>query len=442
MKTNNINQEDKIAKQKAKYEAEKEQERKRRISLLSGNLKPIKTSFHLNVGEYAYFAFQTSRMADRDYIESHTKGAGIGEGFGRVGVGIAKSTTTQERVTKLETVDTGTLLFTNKRILFVGKEVVSVAYQDILAAEFNGAIMTIKYPSMIKNECYDIEKEPDAALYFKGLMRLLGKDKSKVNEADIDMSDYPEFVLPPKEKVKKKLSLRNKIFIGIGILLFMAIFLKGLIQPSIIIDVIVLICSVMALPILYVMNFFMKNQYAVEVQQFKRIFLWSIILLVSLFIIYGVTSSSTTNTTAAKSTAVPTKSEAQVVKKKDEKPTPVPTEDCSQSADPQMCITMEINREPRLNATTDFSNAGLIVTNKDSVDWRLCTVTIGTSENINSAYEVSGWDIQFPANQTTTVPWGDFTQDNGNRFNYSTTQPNDIELDCSVNKEQEHLRIN
>ncbi len=132
------------------------------------------------------------------------------------------------------------------------------------------------------------------------------------------------------------------------------------------------------------------------------------------------------------------KSAAQGTKK----PTPEPTEDCSQSANSDMCIRMEINREPKLNATTGFSNAGLVVTNNDSIDWRLCTVTIGSSENINTAYEVSGWDIRFPANQTTTVPWSDFTQNDGNRFNYYTTKPNDIELDCSVNHQQEHLRIN
>jgi hypothetical protein len=139
---------------------------------------------------------------------------------------------------------------------------------------------------------------------------------------------------------------------------------------------------------------------------------------------------------------VPTKAETQVIKKRLEKPKPVPTEDCSQTVNPDMCIRMEINREPKLNATTQLTNDGLVVTNKDNVDWRLCQLTIGVAENINNAYEVSGWDIKFPAHHTTTVPWGDFAQDNGNRFNYYSTKPIDIELDCSVNNQQEHLRIN
>lgn len=165
---------------------------------------------------------------------------------------------------------------------------------------------------------------------------------------------------------------------------------------------------------------------------------WVITGVLILFILPK--NNSETNSTTSK--PVPTKAEVQEVKRKAEKPTPVPTEDCSQSVNPQMCIRMEINREPKLDATTQLTNAGLVVTNNGDIDWRLCTVTIGSAINDNTAYEVSGWDIKFPAHQTTTVPWGDFTQDNGNRFNYYTTQPNDIELDCSVNSEQEHLRIN
>ena len=170
-------------------------------------------------------------------------------------------------------------------------------------------------------------------------------------------------------------------------------------------------------------------------------------LFVILVILAANGSNSATEQDNAKVTVKPTSVPNITQQKKSttqgtKNPTPVPTEDCSQSVNPQMCIRMEINREPKLEATTQLTNAGLVITNNGDVDWRLCDITIGSAENLDTAFEVSGWDIAFLAHQTTTVPWSDFAQDNGNRFNYYTTQPNDIELDCSVNHEQEHLRIN
>src|SRR5258706_2186390 len=64
---------------------------------------------------------------------------------------------------------------------------------------------------------------------------------------------------------------------------------------------------------------------------------------------YQQTSNTKPTSAVVKITPTPTKkSSDQGIKK----PTPEPTEDCSQSANPDMCIRMEINREPKLKATT------------------------------------------------------------------------------------------
>ena len=242
----------------------------------------------------------------------------------------------------------------------------------------------------------------------------------------------------------KKQALLKQVLLWVGVFVFMAVFLKSVMIPFVVIMVLVLFTSSVAYPILYLLNRANGNRYAKKLSLAKLIFLRSILIFLFGFIIAVATytPNAETKDTETQLSPTPTQIQAKKTSKGTEKPTPEPTEDCSQSVNPQMCIRMEINREPKLNATTQLTNAGLVVTNNDSADWRLCDVTIGSAENIDTAYEVSGWDIGFPAHQVTTIPWGNFTQDNGNRFNYYEREPQDIELDCSVNKEQEHLRIN
>lgn len=229
-----------LADQKVKYEDKKEQERKRRFAILSGNIKPIQISFHLKAGEHAYFQIKADRMADRDYVESHTTGDArspfIQGGLLRGNTSISTETR-QERITKTEIIDSGELLLSNIRMLFIGKEVISIPYDDILSVEFfpnprfDTTTISVKYPTMIKNECYDLEKKNDAKLYYEGIMRLIGWDKSNITEADVNMVDYPAFGQDEMKKGKKLHPVVRNILIGAGIFVVLSAFLRPFIIP-------------------------------------------------------------------------------------------------------------------------------------------------------------------------------------------------------------------
>lgn len=221
-----------IAEQKAMYEEQKEQERKRRFAILSGHIKPIQISFTLKTGEHAYYQIEAEQKAEREYVESHTTGdvrrpfikGGILRGNSKV-----NTTTTQSHSSGSTTVDSGKLLFTNVRVLFIGKQVISISYADILSVQFTNNSVVIKYPQMAKGESYSLPQDNDAKYYYYGVLRLIGIDKTKANEADVDMSRYPLFVSDEAKEAKKKHALLKKIFFWVGIFLCMVIFLRGII---------------------------------------------------------------------------------------------------------------------------------------------------------------------------------------------------------------------
>lgn len=171
-------------------------------------------------------------------------------------------------------------------------------------------------------------------------------------------------------------------------------------------------------------------------------------LLIGLFYLLGVignitgTQGQQKNSPTVEPTIMQTEEKPKTKQKETDIKKPEPTIDCSQSAYPQACIQAQINAEPPLNGTFAFTDAGLSVTNNDNVDWTSCDVTIGAEVNIETSFEVAGGNNSFPAHQTTVIPWGEFTQDNGNRFNFAATEPQDVDIDCSVNKQQEHKKIN
>lgn len=217
--------EDVTVDQKARCETKKEKEQKRRFIILSGSIKPIQTSFHLKAGEKAYYEFHTVRLADREYIKSYTQGqarspfikGGILRGNTKI-----DTTTNQIRLTENEGVDSGQMILTNKRVLFVGKEVVSIPYEDILTIYFDSSRMTIKYPQMLKGESYSImDAEPE--LYYKGIQRLIGSDTSilKLDDVQIDWPEYKE----PKEKSSGSQWYKSSI---VTILLLIFFFPAGL----------------------------------------------------------------------------------------------------------------------------------------------------------------------------------------------------------------------
>src|SRR5258708_25701522 len=194
-----------IVEKKAESEVRKAQERKRRFMILSGSIEPIATHYALQQGEQIYFQFKTKRIADIEYIESHTKGGSKKKGvirravvgdilLGPIGAVIGGATagsktheiTTQKRVNRIETIDEGDMLFTNTRLLFIGKEIVSITYEEVISVHFINETMEIKYPGMEKGEGYLIDQHSDIELYYKGVMRHIGRDTTKPKESDIE----------------------------------------------------------------------------------------------------------------------------------------------------------------------------------------------------------------------------------------------------------------
>jgi hypothetical protein len=90
------------------------------------------------------------------------------------------SQTTQKTVTKLQVVDSGELIFTNQRVLFMGnKEIISLDYDDLIDYKFGrnllGHTFTPRYHDMLPNESF-IMSGPSAAeagLFFKGIVENL-----------------------------------------------------------------------------------------------------------------------------------------------------------------------------------------------------------------------------------------------------------------------------
>lgn len=278
---------------KAIYEEKKIQERKRRFPILSGNIKPIKTTFNLNKGEDVYFQSSAERLAEVEYIESHTTGqtkkkgvlrrsvvggvllGGVGAVIGGATAGDKiKSTTTQEKINRTEAVDTGTILFSNKRILFIGKEVLDISYDEILAVNFDIPYFEIKYPSMIKGENYKIDNL-DAKLYFEGIMRLTKRNKTKILEPEVEI-DWVD-----SSEQKKTNPLIRSAIIGFCIFLVFGT-INAVAKPVVILlDVFILI-----LIIFYGFEYkFGKNISVTQKKLMTGVLLWLLITLtIGLFV--------------------------------------------------------------------------------------------------------------------------------------------------------------
>ena len=178
---------DKKAKQKADDEARKQ-------AIADGKIEPINVSVKLGSDEKAFAEFQAKRAAliervvEQTYTKSKKKGGltravvggmTFGVAGALVGAGTAKSkgtsTTVQQDVSSIEAVDEGTLIFTNKRVLFVGKEIISIPHDDLMAVDFSksfgGMTMKVKYAGMLKDEQYVIKGDnaKEANLYYKGI---------------------------------------------------------------------------------------------------------------------------------------------------------------------------------------------------------------------------------------------------------------------------------
>ena len=190
--TSNIKK--KINDYKDEQARKKAEEEARQQKILSGQIEPVQVVVSLEQNEKAYVELGAKRMAVVDRIIEKTVGKTKKKGvvtravvggvlLGPLGAlgGAAtagskgNSTTTQETVSKLEVVDNGSLILTNKRLMFVGQNVVSLPYSKLVAVSFGNSMtgkkLFEKYEGMLKDEQYVIsgDKAKDTELYYKGI---------------------------------------------------------------------------------------------------------------------------------------------------------------------------------------------------------------------------------------------------------------------------------
>ncbi len=168
-------------------------------------------------------------------------------------------------------------------------------------------------------------------------------------------------------------------------------------------------------------------------------------LIVLFFILFAVTYPSPSN----KEPSTKSSTDQQKKNTTSVKPTAEPTDPCAKYAGTdqmQSCVQMENAlekaSEPNLNATVTYSIQGITIKNNDSIEWNSCDITIGADNNPNDFYELGGFNNTFPAYTPTTIAWGDITKSDGTRFDYASTQPRDLEIDCTVNGKAEKKIIN
>ena len=171
--------------------------------------------------------------------------------------------------------------------------------------------------------------------------------------------------------------------------------------------------------------------------------IWTtIIVLISFFTLigmFGSGSNESSNSSNTKPSSVPTKKQIGIkTKQKRTMSTPVPTDPCADSAGTSDWTECEKENNPpaKLNATVQASDQNLSVTNNDNVNWNTCDYTIDQDTDPDDYYELGslfGTNYSsIPAHQTVYIPWGQITKQNGTRFSYDTTEPNDLTIDCTV----------
>ena len=167
----------------------------RKELILAGAIDPIDVSASLYKNEKAYVTLSAKRTAVIDQIIEKTAGKRKKEGVivrGAIGFALMgplgaatgaltagsknQSLTSQKVVSKLRILDTGELIFTNQRILFVGnKEVLSISYDTLMSYEFGrnllGRTFTPRYENMLPKEAFIISgpAAAEAELFYLGI---------------------------------------------------------------------------------------------------------------------------------------------------------------------------------------------------------------------------------------------------------------------------------
>lgn len=170
------------------YKDDKQQqaaeEKARQDKIAHGEIEPVNSQFQLSNGERAFAVIPAKRFATVAKTTQVTKRKGV---LGRAVVGglllgplgalggaaTAGSQTNSTAKDASQQIDKGELTITNKRFIFAGKEIASIAYDTVLKAELKHFLtynFTIQYEGMLKGEYYQLsgDKAKDAQLYYQG----------------------------------------------------------------------------------------------------------------------------------------------------------------------------------------------------------------------------------------------------------------------------------
>jgi hypothetical protein len=169
----------------------------RQNEIASGRIEPIETAIKLLEGEKAYIVLPARKMANIETTVSHTTGktkkkhgisraivggvllGPIGAGVGAVTAGgKTNSKTTHQKITQLGVVDNGSLILTDQRAIFIGNEVNSITYKQMLTLDLAGKPnyrkLEMKYEGMAPGEHYIVNGHlsKDLPFYLKGIKQL------------------------------------------------------------------------------------------------------------------------------------------------------------------------------------------------------------------------------------------------------------------------------
>ena len=183
---------EKKKKEKKRIEEEAaEKERERVDKILRGDIEPIAVSYNLKSDEKCYYETSVKRMAvipkmiETTNIRTKKKGVlgravvgGVLLGpLGALGGAMtagskSSSNVSQMTVDRLEEVDAGSILLTNKRVIFIGNEMFSILRDDVfnVISEGNDKVV-IKYEGMGKNEHYLLPNKDarEIDLFYRGI---------------------------------------------------------------------------------------------------------------------------------------------------------------------------------------------------------------------------------------------------------------------------------
>jgi hypothetical protein len=185
-----------ISREQKKKERDRiELEEQERIkNILAGNIAPINSSkYNLPTDEKLYFTVGANRKATlrsiKEYTENSTKRKGTlgravvgGVLLGPLGAVAGAATAKTEGKTEVkqkvkssvETIDRGELLFTNKRIMFVGeKQIISLPYAELITVEFPRTDrLLLRYEAMEDQEYYQLSSS-ETKIFYEGIINNL-----------------------------------------------------------------------------------------------------------------------------------------------------------------------------------------------------------------------------------------------------------------------------